>query len=314
MLVDAVATFPHYQDHLGPIWRALPRELRGAVHQLGDLNVPAGRLALVAGWKDARVLDMHRIPFIYVEHGSGQTYAGDAKASVRNHPSYSGGGGVLFNNVKGYISPSREVAGRWKNAPACAVGCPKMDEYHRLKPTDPEAICFTFHWPGTMCPENGTAFGHYEVWLADIALNLRLLGHRVYGHAHPRWDGILDRTFAQAGMTMLKTDRDVFNTAQMLIADNTSLIAEHAMLGRPVALLNAPWYRRDVEHGMRFWDWPKRVLTFDDPKELMDWKPWLADPRHRAASKALARDVYETTDGEASRIAAAFVTDIALGL
>lgn len=314
MLVDSVASFPHYQEHLGPIMAALPREIRGAAHQLGDVNVPADRVALVAGWKDARVMDMRGIKFIYVEHGSGQSYGGDDKASVRNHPSYSGSGGVLFNNVIGYICPSREVAGRWKNAPACAVGCPKMDQYRHIRPTDPEAICFTFHFPGTMCPENGSAFEHYRTWLPDIAQHLRGQGLRVYGHAHPRWDGMLDGEFAHAGIPMLLTDRDVFNTAQMLVADNTSLIAEHASLGRPAVLLNAPWYRRDVEHGGRFWEWPKRLLTFDDPSELMDWAPWLGDPRHRIMSRALATEVYETNGGYASARAAAFITDLILGM
>lgn len=314
MLVDAIASFPHYRAHLQPIFDELPREIRGAVHQLGDMNVPAGRLALVAGWKDARVLDMRGVPFVYVEHGSGQAYLGDHKASVRNHPSYSGGGGVLFNNVKGYICPSREVAARWKNAPAVAVGCPKMDQYRGIRPTDPGAIVFTFHWPGTLCPENGTAFAHYETWLPDIAAHLREGGFRVYGHQHPRWEWSLERTFANAGMTMLETDADVFHTAQMLIADNTSLIPEFASLGRPVTLLNAPWYRRDVVHGGRFWEWTRLVQTFDEPQELLRWQPWLLNPLARQRSRDLARQVYEHIDGSSSVLAAGFVTDIALGL
>lgn len=313
MLVDAVASFPHYRDHLQPILDALPLEMRGVMHQLGKTDVPPSRVALVAGWKDARVLDQRGIRYFYVEHGAGQTYAGDERKAVRDHPSYSGGGGARLQNVLGFICPSERVAERWTVAPAAAVGCPKMDQFYGVVPTIPRAICFTFHFRGFMCPENGTAWAHWDAHFLDIAEFIRTKGFLPFAHLHPRCEEWQWKTLRDAGFTPLATDREVFHQCGMLIADNTSLIPEFAALGRPVAYLNAPWYRREVEHGGRFWDWAKLVSTWDDPADFYDG---LLDAYQLGtpSSAALASEVYATVDGSASQRAAAFIVDTLLGL
>jgi hypothetical protein len=60
---------------------------------------------------------------------------------------------------------------------------------------------------------------------------------------------------------------DVRKFANLLICDNSSLMYEMSYLGRNVVALNAPWYRRDVEHGLRFWQW--RGIQVDTPEELL---------------------------------------------
>ena len=47
---------------------------------------------------------------------------------------------------------------------------------------------------------------------------------------------------------------EVMERSTLYICDNSSTLYEFASTGRPVVVLNAPWFRRDIEHGLRFWE------------------------------------------------------------
>lgn len=311
-LVDVWASRPHYLDHLRPIFDALPKEVQGLVRPATEKPLP-GRLTMVASGRDAQKISLTN-PIIYVEHGAGQAYLGDEHAWVREHPSYSGGGGVKLQNLVGVIAPSKEVAARWTTAPAVAVGCPKLDKYRGLVPMNRNSVCFTFHWEATLCPEAGTVWWHWAAGMPGIVKSLQEQGLTVFGHSHPRWGDALFEPMLDAGMTLLRTDADVFRAAGMLIADNTSLLPEMASLYRPVALLNCPQYRREVEHGGRFWEWPRWALNFDEPFELVnfDLAHWVTDTRFAQTAFGLAEHTYEHNDDQASRRAASFVVECLL--
>lgn len=307
-LVDVVASQRHFLDHMLATFYRLPVEMQGLVHPIGEMSAQADRVLMVANGRDAQLMGRtHQL--IYVEHGAGQTYTG--AEWIVEHPSYSGHGGSKFRNVLGFIAPSQAVADRWETAPAVAVGCPKLDVYRRLKVGEPDSICFTFHFEGTMCPENGTAWWHYASSLKAITEHLQSMGFLVYGHSHPRWNGALDAPMTEAGMELLRTDGEVFRNAHMLIADNTSLIPEMASLGRRVALLNCPNYRRDVHHGGRFWEWTQCTLEFDDPSDILqlDLGSKWDSPSFARASKTLAKQVYAFNDSRCSQRAAAFIVE-----
>lgn len=313
MKVDVVASEPHYLRHLMPIWAALPPELQGTVHPLYEPGFasrpPMGRVALVAGWQDVAPL-RGQCNMIYVEHGAGQTYA-----DAPHDPSYSGSAGQRHRGVIGYVCPSEQVAVRWSK-PAVAVGCPKMDRLlsapRRLAGITP-AVCFAWHWDCQLVPEARSAWAHFEHRFPEIVAHFQSQGFSVLVHGHPKWRGALDAEFAKSGAIIARTEDEVFEHADVLVVDNSSLAMEFMSLGRPVVWLNAPWYRRDVQHGGRFWDWTVGHPSADDPDALLRFNMWdqvYLTAERRAEIEATADTVYAHRDGRSSERAAAFIAEL----
>lgn len=315
MKVDVVASLPHYLDHLRPVFDALPDELQGQVYggstpwSLRPRGVP--RLTLVAGWQDVRDGNGS---MVYVEHGAGQSYAGDPKTA--HQPGYSASGGARHRGVVGYIAPSEEVARRWRSGtgrPAVAVGCPKLDAYLIDDPPVPEerTICLAWHWDCLISPEARSAWNHYAERLPRVVAAWHRQGWRVFGHSHPRWEGALDSTMLTAGVDeILATDRQVFERAAVLAVDNSSIGMEFQALDRPVIWLDAPWYRRNISHGGRFWDWVIGAPRVSGPDELIELKlnnVWTWGYREYAGR------AYDHLDGLSALRAADFVTALATG-
>lgn len=244
---------PQYREHVLPIWNALP----------GDLKNPSptqqwDRL-IVGGASEVR----HGHPYVYVEHGAGQTYLG------QNTSGYSGGSG--HSGCELFLCPNQAVADRWTakypDTPVAVVGSPKLDPWHagQRPPPDDRTVAITFHWDCRIVPETRSAFDHYERSLHEIVSAYEEQGWTVIGHAHPRVRERLSRFWRRIAVEYAETSAEVLDRASVLVADNTSLMAEFMSCGRPVVALNAPWYRRDVHHGMRFWDWD--VTYVDSPSE-----------------------------------------------
>lgn len=279
MQVDLVAERPHYRDHILPIWNALPAEVRGT--DFGDSIHPGratGELLLVGGYSDV-VRHPHR-SVVYVEHGAGQSYVGLPLAAV---PYYSPLTVTKqHRNVVAFICPNDEVASRWSRSydvPTFVVGCPKLDPWHAglRDQHDPLTVAVTFHWEPTASvwtavPELQSAFGHYFSRLAEAATRWTRAGWHVIGHAHPRALNVIDfwRSECRDTVEFVHESSEILDRASVLVADNTSVQAEFMSLGRGVVFLNHPAYRRDVEHGGRFWQWPMRTgLQIDTPRDLV---------------------------------------------
>lgn len=319
--IDAYVSQPHYWRHMAPIWYKLPGDLRGMLY---DETIPMNHrnlapFVMCAGYNDAMFVGDLGRKVIYVEHGAGQSYTG---IDLGN---YSGGDGFGPSAVL-FICPSETVAGRWRSryptVPAVAVGCPKMDRYihpapYQRQPIEP-VVAITFHWNALVCPESRSAFDHYRNDLHTLVKLCEDHCVQVMAHSHPHWDdpqfggdrGFMMRFWNGLGAIYTPFEDDVLSLGTLLIADNTSLMYEFASLKRPVIALNAPWYRRDVEHGLRFWSHVPGIQA-DTPVEMLDTVESyleLVDARGGIAPSFTAPDlvpyVYSSIDGGASERAA----------
>lgn len=251
-MIDAYASFPSYADHLAPIMAALPDQVRG--HMYGPRHmqssairaVPMPRTSdplLVAGVTD---LPVGNRPKVLVSHGADQTYVGV------DHESYVGGRGRDMADL--FIGPRPESVAldleRYPRARGVAVGCPKLDSWAAIpKPTnDHPVIAVAFHWDCHLVPETGTAFPHFAPALADLARRFTVLGH-----AHPRAWAMVGPTYRKAGIELVTDPLELLARADLFAIDNSSLMFEVAACDRPIVAMNAPEWRRTVDHGLRFW-------------------------------------------------------------
>lgn len=254
MNVAFYATHQHYRDHLAPIAAAFGVPVSD--------HVPAGTGPVVVASNgnlaDARATGR---PLVLLNHGAGQTY------NV-NHPSYAGGGG--HNDVALFLEPGPHAATATRrtnpHARVVEVGCPKLDARHTAppKPRGPRpVVAVTFHWRCRVCPETDTAFDHYRDALTDLVAG----PWTVLGHGHPLMLNELRPVWDSLGVETVDCLDDVFDRADVLVGDNTSALYEFASLNRPVVCVNAPRYRRNVHHGLRFWDAVPGVQC-DQPGDL----------------------------------------------
>lgn len=127
-------------------------------------------------------------------------------------------------------------------------------------------VAVTFHCDLAVCPETRSAWRHYDATLPALCADPRW---RVVGHGHPRLWPTIKRRWEQLGVDHSPDVDEVLGTADLLVVDNSSVAYEAAALGIPVLLLNMPSYRRDIEHGGRFWSAPAGIQC-DRPADLLD--------------------------------------------
>jgi hypothetical protein len=314
MVIHRLATYQHYQRHIDPIWAALPDDMRGEVigYRRPYLwRIPKHDIVLIAGAVD---IDYEwGCPQVYVEHGSGQSYV-DARAKSR--PYYPGG--PHPPNVIGYISPNERVAASW-GRPAVAVGCPPLDDLAQDAPGIAlrRTVAMMFHWDaGQVCPEAGTALEHYIDDLPMIVHWATDHGCEFIGHAHPRdvnAPGMWDRL----GVEYVDDIDEVLQRASCVIADNSSVLTEAMALDIPVVFMNAPWYRRDVHHGGRFWDWPRGGVMVDNADQLVRLNPssLASDTAMSRRREEVVAEVYSVpVGGGGARLAAGWLLEMASSL
>lgn len=271
-MLDCYASERHYVDHIAPVWLGLPKSLRGAfltrrpeilehAASLGitaEIGLPGDNLTLVASYGDYRKTQG---PVIYMEHGIGHSYSND-------HPSYAGGRGK--ERVELFLCQHQLTADKNKKAypdsKSVVIGTPKMD-FIKKRGIKGRTVAISFHWDCKVAPESRSAFHHYKSGL--IALS-RAKDIELIAHAHPKvtWNQSLQRHYKNLGLEYVDSFDEVLDRADLYVIDNSSSAYEFAAAGRPVIHMNAPWYRKDVSHGIRFWDLLPGP-TVDNPKQLL---------------------------------------------
>lgn len=311
-VLTALASEPQYFQALAPIWCALPAEVRGEFLLPDHLwstalaygiepaawHTPVG-IGLVASYRDLSFL--RGAPAILAEHGAGQSYNGDPESA--GDPHYAGGRDR--DNVILFLCPGEHCAHlnrlAYPDTPAVVIGNPRLDHYRAIPRTDHEpTLAYAFHWNAGVCPEAGTAWYHWRDHL-DLPD-----GYRLLGTGHPRGFSELAHHYEALGIIPVESFDVIVAEADLLVCDNSGVMYDWAALDRPVVALNSPAWRRDVHHGLRFWD-AIPGIDVDDPADLPD-AIRRADCRHARRLRAKAvRAAYGHLDGSARRAADAIL-------
>ena len=325
--IDFFAREPQFVDHLTPTWHALPLEIRGTFYgekavldrikeqgvespelyeKAQEVSGPELPLTFAASWWDARnSRDWKRLTVI-TEHGSGQTFQGVNSHSYLNAKDRAGIVAVLVPGTyqEKFSQETHPII------PTYVVGCPKLDRWHKDKTLPKDArgvVAFSTHWDCKVCPETRTSIRHFRSALPLINKKFKLIGH-----AHPRIAGVMQALYLKHDIEWVPDFSEVMERAELYICDGSSTIYEWASLDRPTVILNAPWYRRDVEHGLLFWEYRDVGIQVDQPRELPQAiKTALADTdAQKARRHEIISDVYGPCDGQAAKRAAAALQEI----
>jgi hypothetical protein len=209
-----------------------------------------------------------RRSIILMEHGPGLTFPGNS--------SYAGNFG-LRAKAQLTLAPNQLVynktAASIPNMKQEIIGTPMLDPlfenffFRETFPSKP-TIAIAFHWDGSrVAPEAGNAYRHYSRILPTLAKQSLF---KLIAHGHPRNLKELAPYYESIGIEVVYDFREVTSRAQILINDCSSIAYMFLATGNPVILLNAPWFRRNVNHGLRFWEYTDIGEMVDSPGELLN--------------------------------------------
>lgn len=270
-------------------------------HGYGNRRSIEGKIVLVASRKDSQFMSDRKT--ILVEHGAGQRYHRDAGA---------GGVGVENREVILFLAPSERVADNglkeYPRAKRLAVGSPRVEQLSLL-PRNPEYVVMTWHWNAPGQPEAKGAWEKYKAGARDLATK-----YPVLGHGHPRIGykrSRLAQDYQTYGIPQEWDWAECVQQAMALTCDNSSVMWEAAALDIPVVVVNAPWYRKEVEWGLRFWEYADVGPQVDSPSQLAEAvRLVLEEDQWHEKRVAYGRSLYGEISGSISRAADAIMEAI----
>jgi hypothetical protein len=344
--IDFYARRTHFIDHMTPVWNAMPDRIKGKfyvpqvllsyvkkqvtnIETLQSLNcrsdrptscveIPSSRNPVVTSAYGDMQLAAHynERPLILMEHGVGLTFN---QANGKTVSGYGGGEGYRAN-VSLFLAPNEYIAKKtravYPEAPQVIIGTPKLDPWadafntpKKARPDEP-IICIAFHWDGSaVAPEAGNAWEYYRKFLPALKDKVNLIGH-----AHPKIADKLEFQYQKMAIPFVKNFVDVMKMADVYLNDCSSTMYEFCVTGKPVVVLNAPWFRKWFNHGIRFWDYSDVGPICEKPEELLERiEEALEDPPYmRTRRKKYVKELYPNL-GTASKIAAEALEEFCYG-
>jgi len=292
--VDFYAQQPHYFDHLLNIWNTLPEEYKGNYYIppyfLHNKEFDFIKYAKIRGCDVQRLYSNQKFPLlvvagvsqryigntplILINHGAGQSYI---MKNGKRHSSYAGG--EDRHNVVLFIEPndyaSNLDAQRYPASRQIISGCCKLDIWHKAKlnreikeRSKIPVVAISFHWDCYVVPETRSTWSYYKSILPMLAYNNIINKWKVLGHGHPGILSTLVPEYKKHGIEIVESFDEVMERADIYICDHMSTLYEFASTDRPVVVLNAPWYRKDIEHGLRYWQYADVGINVDYPNHL----------------------------------------------
>ena len=285
MKFNFIASNRHYIDHMLPIWEVLPQQYMGFfyIHESlvnyikniknvrmynnitlkHDLkffyNISSEKIyTITATYGDLELADIGKKNLILMEHGAGQMYNSCHPAWMRSN---------YNSNTVLLLATNEILAKRFKennNIPVEIVGCPKLDDMIKEDYMKTNKIAISFHYNCPILPETQTTFKYYKDIIPKVAKEFKLLGH-----GHPVHWNFMEKYYKDNKIKAIKNFDQITKQADIYIVDNSSTLFEFAALGKPVIVLNCPAYRKDIEHGMRFWEFADIGLQVEKPEELI---------------------------------------------
>jgi hypothetical protein len=293
--IDVYASADHWADHVAPIWAALPVDQRGTF--LRKIT-PGTNPVVVASIGDLRAIHPGRRVAL-IEHGAGQSYGGAPTSA--GHPAYAGG---QRRTADLFLHPGPHPAARdraaYPKVPIEVIGCPFLDTLPARQPGPGPVIAVTWHADHSLTAETRSAFAWFRRGIVALAER-----YRVIGSAHPHVLNSLAPWYRARGIEVVPDFREICRQADILVADNTSVLFAFAATGRPVVVCNAPIYRPTVHHGLRFWEDATAGVNCNDERALLDAVAEALEdaPETRAAREAAVDHVYAFRSGAAARAA-----------
>lgn len=315
----------HYADHMIPVWHALPAEVRGKFYCVVGLADYVRRLGVepevyespremqrqlrsedgypltaVCGHSDPMWLDKTGRKNIILMHGTGFVFRPGGVV----HTSYPGAKSARENTVL-MLSTNEQIAEIERAANPHlrveVVGCPKLDHWHSARDkirSERPVIALAWHWRCKVAPEAYTAFDEYREMLPMLAEKYELLGH-----GHPRIIDDIEPIYQKLKIPVVRDLAEVFDRADLMVADATSAIFEFASLDRPVVFLRS---RRYQSAGGMFGDLEHLGVVCRTAADVIPAiERSIGDPEpYRSARRAAVARAYAYMDGHCAERAA----------
>jgi CDP-glycerol glycerophosphotransferase (TagB/SpsB family) len=160
--------------------------------------------------------------------------------------------------------------------------------------------------------EAGSAFEEFREVIPPFVQRLQNYGVSVIGHGHPKAFNDLKPWWESFGVETEREWQNVVEVADVYMIDNSSTIFEAAALDIPILLMESKRWRRDVSHGMRFWDYADVGPSVVPGDNLERGFAESLDKKWRSVRERVAGDVYDILPGgdrASSRYAADAIVD-----